>query len=288
MSNGNVTYNVFEVDTPVITPGTSYYTLGQAISVSIAEDVIGAVLLYTIDGTDPTLTTSPVYSGPFTVTAPAIVKAIAVGATTSNIAESDFLIHEVVQPPIITPAPGSYQGGITVAMSTTTVGASIYYTIDGTTPTSITGVLYTNPVVLSSTTKIKAVAIKTNDTNSSITSAVYTITSSPTAPAPTITPASGQYTTSTVVTIQTALASGTIHYTTDGTTPTSTSPIYIAPFAVTEGTKVQAVVIANNYKNSAVTSASYVIATPQHSYLNIYDFKMGLRKVTAFATDTDI
>ena len=52
-------------------------------------------------------------------------------------------------------------------------GASIYYTLDGSTPTAETGTVYNGPVTLTETTTVKAVAVKDGVT-SSVTSRTYT------------------------------------------------------------------------------------------------------------------
>lgn len=53
---------------------------------------------------------------------------------------------------------GFYDSPQTVTLSTTSPGASIRYTTDGTTPTATNGVLYTGPIAITSTTNLRAVA----------------------------------------------------------------------------------------------------------------------------------
>jgi hypothetical protein len=81
--------------------------------------------------------------------------------------------------PVPTPgfslALGTYAGAQTVTITDPWLGTSIYYTTDGTIPTSFS-TLYTGPITVSGTETINAVATMMGYTNSAIVSAVYTIT----------------------------------------------------------------------------------------------------------------
>jgi hypothetical protein len=81
----------------------------------------------------------------------------------------------VVAAPSFSPSPGTYTSAQSVTISTTTSGASIRYTTDGSTPTSTTGTLYSTPVSISVTTTLKAIAYKSGMIDSSVTTGVYTI-----------------------------------------------------------------------------------------------------------------
>ena len=79
---------------------------------------------------------------------------------------------------------------------------------------------------------------------------------------PVISPASGTFTAAQSVTITDATASATIHYTTDGSTPTASSLAYQAAIPLSSLTTVQAMAIAPNYANSGVASATFKFQTP--------------------------
>jgi hypothetical protein len=79
---------------------------------------------------------------------------------------------------------------------------------------------------------------------------------------PVITPASGTFTAAQSVTITDATAGASIHYTTDGSTPASSSPTYQTAISLSSLTTVQAMAIAPNYANSAVASATFKFQTP--------------------------
>jgi hypothetical protein len=79
-----------------------------------------------------------------------------------------------VETPSISPKGGSYTSSQQVSISTKTEDATIYYTTDGTTPTTSSR-KYTGPIEVSSSKTIKAFAVKDGMTNSSVSSATFTI-----------------------------------------------------------------------------------------------------------------
>ncbi|MBR6879069.1 MAG: chitobiase/beta-hexosaminidase C-terminal domain-containing protein [Bacteroidales bacterium] len=82
----------------------------------------------------------------------------------------------VVEAPIFSPEAGTYDEAQTVAISTATEGADIYYTLDGTEPT-MNSTMYENPLQISETTTIKAIAVDGDDNASTVATATYHICS---------------------------------------------------------------------------------------------------------------
>ena len=76
--------------------------------------------------------------------------------------------------PTFSPAAGVFTSAQNVTISTTTEGATIYYTKDGSTPTTLS-TPYTGAIAVSSTTTIKAIAVKASYDNSAVATATYTI-----------------------------------------------------------------------------------------------------------------
>lgn len=96
--------------------------------------------------------------------------------------------------PTFNPPAGTYSSAQDVAISTTTPGATIYFTDDGSTPTyptSGTTQLYTGPVTVSSNETLKAIAIEAGYLNSAVGSADYVIEMMVTLVLQPITPSSG-------------------------------------------------------------------------------------------------
>ena len=80
----------------------------------------------------------------------------------------------IVSAPTFSPTAGSYSTSRTISISTSTAGATIRYTIDGTTPVE-TSPIYSAPILISSTATLKARAWKTGYTPSTVTMATYSI-----------------------------------------------------------------------------------------------------------------
>src|SRR6266568_4518891 len=80
----------------------------------------------------------------------------------------------VVATPTFSPGGGTYTGSVTVSISDAISGATIYYTTDGSTPTTSSAV-YTGALTFTQTTTLKAMAAASGMTNSGVASATYTI-----------------------------------------------------------------------------------------------------------------
>ncbi|MDD5459886.1 MAG: carbohydrate-binding protein, partial [Phycisphaerae bacterium] len=76
---------------------------------------------------------------------------------------------------------------------------------------------------------------------------------------PTISPNGGTFTGSTQVTLSCSTSDAAIRYTTNGTDPTSSSPLYSSPFTVSDTCTVKARGFKNDYTDSSVASASFII-----------------------------
>lgn len=80
----------------------------------------------------------------------------------------------VVETPSANPGAGEVDKNTTVALTTATAGASIYYTLDGTPPTGSSS-LYENPIIIDEAKTIKAIAVKDGMQDSSVLTAAYTV-----------------------------------------------------------------------------------------------------------------
>jgi len=81
---------------------------------------------------------------------------------------------ETAVAPVADPVAGAVAADSTVALSTTTPGATIRYTLDGSTPNS-TSTVYDGPIAIPAALTIKAIAYKSGMNPSTMLTAAYTI-----------------------------------------------------------------------------------------------------------------
>lgn len=94
-----------------------------------------------------------------------------------NIAAVSFAsINNTLNTPTFSPVAGTYTGSQTVTISSNGIGEAIYYTTDGSTPTS-GSTLYSGPITVSASETVKAIAELTGWTNSAVGSAAYVVSS---------------------------------------------------------------------------------------------------------------
>jgi hypothetical protein len=89
-----------------------------------------------------------------------------------------------VATPTISPNGGNFNGPIAATLATSTTGATIRYTTDGSTPTANSAV-YVSTLTVSSSSTLKAQAFKSGMTDSAVTTGVFTISSTNAPPATT-------------------------------------------------------------------------------------------------------
>lgn len=154
---------------------------------------------------------------------------------------------------------GTYSEVQEVSLSSET-GGTIYYTTDGTDPSQSSSV-YSEPILLEEEgeTEIRAMAVNENGIPSVVSSGTYVI-EFPIVNAPAVTPATGQYTEPTKITI-TVPDGYTAYYTMDGSTPTTESDKYTGPIDMPQNTQTifSAILVNdNNGKATDVTTRNYI------------------------------
>ncbi len=118
------------------------------------------------------------YSTPVAINANTTLTAIAYqsGLTDSPVTSGVYTILTPVAAPSFTPGAGSYTSAQSVTISTSTGGATIRYTTDGSTPSETHGTVYSAPVTISATTTLQAIAYESGWSDSPVASGTYLLT----------------------------------------------------------------------------------------------------------------
>lgn len=223
------------------TPVISFdYTTSE---VSITCATAGANIYYTTDGSNPTASSTPYNNTPFSVTSPTTIKAIATHTTLPNSEVATLEITQVATPTI------QNNGSNAISITSATDGATIYYTIDGTNPTTAS-TPYTVPLTENvSGVTIKAIAVKENMIISEVGSGSVTLQCAD----PVIVRSGNNGFT---ISCPFPASGVTIYYTTNGSNPTTSSSSTTSGSTIpcTLPITVNAFAVATNYNNSTVTS----------------------------------
>ena len=165
--------------------------------------------------------------------------------------------REKVATPTFSPAAGAVDAGTVVTISTTTAGATIYYTTDGTAPT--TASTQGTTVTIDEAKTIKAIAVKANYIDSDVATAAYSLTT----PGATI---------ATILADNTITAQHTVHYDLTGVTVmaaqsgTSTKKNYI----IADETGVM--LLYCNVSPALVVGSQYNVQGDVKMYNGVHEF----------------
>ena len=225
----------------------------NAFSISYDKIPAGYTILYTTDGSKPTIggATTSTYSSPVPVTESLTVKAVVVryGMVLTEVAEK-----AITPAPCATPVITFDYTTSNVSISCTTPSSTIYYTTNGSTPT-VSSTPYSEPFPVNSPTTVKAIATHTIYPSSDVAELAIAQVATPTI----------QNNGSNAISITTTTPGATIYYTIDGSTPTTLSTVYSAPLTENvSNVTIKAIAVKENMITSAVGSGSVKLqcATP--------------------------
>ncbi len=257
-----------KVATPVFSLASGTY--GTRQTVSLSDATAGAKIYYTTNGSTPT-TSSTLYTGAFVVSSTETVEAIAAasGDTISAVASATYTITPATAAPVFSLAAGTYTTAQADSITDSTAGASIYYTTDGSTPTTAS-TPYKGTLTVAKSETLKAVAVAPGDSLSAVASATYTI--QPVVATPVFSPPPGTYSSSQSVTIGDATSGAVIYYTTNGTVPTTSSAKYTGPITVSATETIDAIAVATGYTESPLANGPYTIGSASIKETTLYDF----------------
>lgn len=153
---------VLKAIAPTISPDPGTYTVVSGLPVTLATNTTGATIRYTIDGSDPTASSSE-YSTPFNITQSCTVKARAFKTnwTASDVSSQAYQLR--VSTPLIDPATSLWveAEGHLVTFSCPTPNVTIHYTTNGNEPTDSSPVAPAGGITVNQTTTVKARAFRT-------------------------------------------------------------------------------------------------------------------------------
>lgn len=253
------TYNFtgITVAAPVInpTPIDGIYT--EPLFVNISCPIPGALIRYRTDGEEPDMS-SQVYNMPFFVfgNTTVVAKAFLPGWAPSAATTAHYNFGSTVANPSFSPVQGVYHGNKQISITCSPSDASIYYTLDGSEPTQ-SSTLYTDPILLTENTVVKARGFKPGWNSSLVATATYTIIH-PVAD-PVFSPPPGEYSYPIDVSISCATSGARIRYTTGGYEPTIASESYSSPIPIAATTTFKAKGYKAGMSESATVTAVYLI-----------------------------
>jgi len=157
------------VETPTASPSGGNFT--SSVSVTLACATSGASIYYTTNGANPT-TASTLYSSPFTVSTSSTVKAIGIKSGLTNSAVASFAFFGSVATPTASPDSGDIAGSTSVTLACSTAGSAIYYTTDGSIPTT-SSTLYSSPVAIVGSKTLKFFATRSGLEDSVVITKTY-------------------------------------------------------------------------------------------------------------------
>lgn len=249
----SATYTYKNIANPLFAvPSGSTVLYGESVSISCATD--GADIYYTTNGDTPT-SASAKYTTPIVLTEGVTIKAIAInGGDESEVVSATYSVKATT--PSFSVDEGIYNTTQSVSLGCTTDGATIYYTIDGSEPTS-SSTVYSTAIDVNATTTIKAIAIKAGLTESEVASAVYTLK----VLAPTFSVPEGDYDDEQNVELSCATDGAKIYYSFSGT-PSSSSTLYSGAIKISDIKTVRAIAIKDGWTNSDMSTAEYRVVIP--------------------------
>ncbi len=240
---------------PVLSVAAGSYASAQPVEITSATP--GAEIRYTTDGSDPTVVSQRYIDAVAITTSQTLrARAFKINWLPSTIIEAEYIILGTVSLPVISPIGGTYTAAISVTLSSNIDQSEIYYTTDGSEPTK-SATLYTTPFEVAASATVQARAYRNGWVESSIVSQSYVITG--TVATPTVDNVGGTYTAPITVVLNATTPGAVIKYTTDGTIPIASSPVYTSALPIASTTTLTARAFKADWIDSEVMTHTYTI-----------------------------
>lgn len=239
-------------------------------SVTLTCPTAGAAIYWTLD---PEAEEFEEYTGPVSITGTGTLRFFATKPEWNDSDEGSETYTLGVSTPVLSPGSSSFTTTLEVTASCLTSWATLRYTNDGSDPSESSPIL-SGTITLAASKVIKVRGFKTGYTPSATASATYTYTPL-TVAAVTFSPTDGHFIDSINVTMTCVTPGATIHYTTNGSVPTSGSPGGASPLTITVSADavVKAFATKSGYLDSVVTQKTVDQLTPVEMYFDRSEFE---------------
>lgn len=246
---------------PTVTASPTGGTFNDSVQVTLTANPSNANIFYTTDGSTPT-TSSIRYSGPITISQTTTLNFFAVDSSghKSAIQSQVYTINNPGPAISASPTGSTFGGPVTVTLQSNESNTTIHYTTDGSTPTT-SSATFSSPLKFTQTTTLKYFGVDANNRSSQVQSQTYTIT----AILVTASPPAGTYSGAQSVSLSMNML-GTIYYTTDGSTPTTSSTKYTGPIKVTASAILKFFGVDQIGNSGTVQSQAYTITSPPPTF----------------------
>ncbi|MGB9978612.1 chitobiase/beta-hexosaminidase C-terminal domain-containing protein [Methanobacterium sp.] len=249
---------------PIVTAdiaGGTYKTSQTVTLTTICPDG-STTTYYTTNGSDPT-TSGTVYSGPIQIDSTTGLLFAAFNNLHGNwgpVSGQIYIIDNKSPTAFVNQPGGTYNVSKSVALAAydeQDPNPVIYYTTDGSDPkTSSTRLKYTSAIIINSTTTLKFYAVDKIGNEADVSTETYIIDKiAPTASAKI---KGGNYNVNQTVNLVMSEA-GSIYYTTDGTTPTTSSKLYTDSIIISSTTTLKFIAIDKLGNKSPIYTEKYII-----------------------------
>lgn len=250
-----------------VSPLSGEFTADKMV-VSLQSKTEGTTIIYTTDGSNPSRENGFIYSEAVEISYFTILKFFAYKEGFEDTAISRYAYSFKVLPPEINPfVEGTdieiYNDAL-IKIGCQTPSANIYYTLDGSIPSS-NSYLYDGSIILTpdkekETVTLKTVAYKYGFAYSELKEQKYIFKVASVG----VYPQGGIYENPLSVVLTSSLNGSKIYYTTDGSEPTNNSTLYETPIEINDTTTIKAIAIKEGFTNSDVLTAlySFKVKTP--------------------------
>lgn len=244
--------NVFAASLPYTSDAIVVYGYGINDSNAKARAAFGSINAPTAEEIAKLVTSRTISAEDYIMSATggAYLEVGTADAVSVSAAGDDLSGNRPARPTIGGYSPFSENTEVVISASSV---ARIYYTTDGTEPTTESQV-YERPFTITETTTIKAIAV-VDGVSSFVTARQLVKENAPVVVQAPVISGTTPFSTTTNVSIS-AEAGASIHYTTDGSTPTEASPTYAAPFTLSATTTIKAIAVLQETA-SAVSSKTF-------------------------------